>query len=171
MVLRKHELEARLREDHELVRSGVLRNEHPLDLTAGFANLMQACRRGDLATSQELIAAGVNLNAKDAFDYTLDAGRQAPRRCLDEVHPAGKESTPAHAYDEGRLRTASSGPRRGACRIPRGEVGSVHMANLWAVRTSVSGQASLCGHFELVRLLLESGKSPAQRSTDWWPRR
>ncbi|KAI1778952.1 hypothetical protein F4818DRAFT_402985 [Hypoxylon cercidicola] len=70
MVLRKHELEAKLRDELELVRSGVLRDENPLDLSEEFDELLQACRRGDLKRTQELISAGVNINGKDRFDYT-----------------------------------------------------------------------------------------------------
>ncbi|KAI5921171.1 BTB/POZ domain-containing protein [Camillea tinctor] len=70
MVLRKHELEAKLKDDLELVQSGVLRDENPLDLSAEFNELLEACRRGDLRHTQELISAGVNLNGKDRFDYT-----------------------------------------------------------------------------------------------------
>ncbi|KAI0010432.1 hypothetical protein F4779DRAFT_577520 [Xylariaceae sp. FL0662B] len=70
MVLRKHELEKKLKDDLELVNSGVLREENPLDLSNEFNELLEACRRGDLKRTQELISAGVNLNGKDSFDYT-----------------------------------------------------------------------------------------------------
>lgn len=70
MVLRKHELEAKLKDDMELVKSGVLRDDNPLDLSNEFNELLQACRRGDLKRTQELISAGVNINGKDEFDYT-----------------------------------------------------------------------------------------------------
>lgn len=70
MVLRKFELEAKLKDDHQLIRSGVLRNDHPLDSSKEFHDFLQACRRGDLKRCQELISAGVNINAKDQFDYT-----------------------------------------------------------------------------------------------------
>ncbi|KAI0113874.1 hypothetical protein F4776DRAFT_639328 [Hypoxylon sp. NC0597] len=70
MVLRKHELEAKLKDDLELVRSGVLRDENPLDLSKEFNELLESCRRGDLKRTQELISAGVNINGKDKFDYT-----------------------------------------------------------------------------------------------------
>ncbi|KAI1077869.1 hypothetical protein F5B20DRAFT_550612 [Whalleya microplaca] len=70
MVLRKHELETKLKDDLELVKSGVLREENPLDLSSEFNELLEACRRGDLKRTQELISAGVNLNGKDSFDYT-----------------------------------------------------------------------------------------------------
>lgn len=70
MVLPKHELEVKLKDDLELVRSGVLREENPLDTSEDFNELLQACRRGDLKRVQELISEGVNLNGKDRFDYT-----------------------------------------------------------------------------------------------------
>ncbi|KAI0385053.1 hypothetical protein F5Y04DRAFT_246749 [Hypomontagnella monticulosa] len=70
MVLRKFELEAKLKDDLELVRSGVLRDENPLDLSKEFNELLEACRRGDLKRTQELVSAGVNINGKDKFDYT-----------------------------------------------------------------------------------------------------
>lgn len=70
MVLRKHELEAKLKDDLELVRSGVLRDDNPLDLSEEFNELLGACRQGNLKRVQELISAGVNLNGKDRFDYT-----------------------------------------------------------------------------------------------------
>ncbi|RWA04092.1 hypothetical protein EKO27_g11015 [Xylaria grammica] len=70
MVIRKHELEAKLKHDLELVQSGVLRDENPLDSSEEFNELLEACRRGDLKRTQELISAGVNLNGKDKFDYT-----------------------------------------------------------------------------------------------------
>ncbi|KAK7974016.1 hypothetical protein PG989_015864 [Apiospora arundinis] len=70
MVLRKHELEAKLKDDMQLVKSGVLRDDNPLDDSDGFKELLLACRRGDLKRTQELISAGVNINGKDKFDYT-----------------------------------------------------------------------------------------------------
>jgi len=70
MVLRKDQLEAKLKDDNLLIRSGVLRNEHPLDTSASFAEFLMACRKGDLKHCQELINAGVNINGKDQYDYT-----------------------------------------------------------------------------------------------------
>ncbi|KAK3363367.1 hypothetical protein B0T25DRAFT_527158 [Lasiosphaeria hispida] len=70
MVLRKFELETKLKDDHQLISSGVLRNEHPLDVSTEFLDFLEACRRGDLKRCQELISAGVNINGKDQFDYT-----------------------------------------------------------------------------------------------------
>lgn len=70
MVVPKHELEAKLREENSLVRSGLLREENPLDLSGAFNDFLEACRRGDLKTCQELLSSGVNINGRDAFDYT-----------------------------------------------------------------------------------------------------
>ncbi|KAF3004464.1 hypothetical protein E8E14_004509 [Neopestalotiopsis sp. 37M] len=70
MVLRKFELETKLKDDIALVKSGVLRDENPLDDTAEFKELLAACRQGDLKRTQELITSGVNINGKDNFDYT-----------------------------------------------------------------------------------------------------
>jgi ankyrin repeat and BTB/POZ domain-containing protein 1 len=70
MVLRKDELETKLKDDHRLIETGVLRNEHPLDTSQRFEEFLQACRRGDLKTCQEMISDGVNINGKDQFDYT-----------------------------------------------------------------------------------------------------
>ncbi|KAK3956288.1 hypothetical protein QBC32DRAFT_394804 [Pseudoneurospora amorphoporcata] len=70
MVLRKDQLELKLKDDEQLIRQGVLRNEHPLDDSPEFHEFIQACRRGDLKHCQELISGGVNINGKDKFDYT-----------------------------------------------------------------------------------------------------
>ena len=70
MVLRKYDLEAKLKDDHQLISSGVLRNEHPLDTSDDFRQFIHACRLGDLKRCQELISAGVQINGKDEFDYT-----------------------------------------------------------------------------------------------------
>jgi ankyrin repeat protein len=70
MAIGKFELEAKLKDDNQLIRTGVLRNEHPLESSDEFLDFLQACRRGDLKRCQELISAGVNINAKDQYDYT-----------------------------------------------------------------------------------------------------
>lgn len=70
MVLKKHELEGKLGEESLLIKSGVLRDENPLDTSAEFHDFLLACRRGDLKKCQELIGMGVNINGKDKFDYT-----------------------------------------------------------------------------------------------------
>ena len=69
-IYRKHELETQLKDDHQLISKGVLRNEHPLDTSQEFRDFIYACRLGDLKRCQEMISAGVSINAKDEFDYT-----------------------------------------------------------------------------------------------------
>lgn len=70
VVLKKHELEAKLKDEHQLIERGILRDENPLDQSDDFSNFLKACRKGDLKTCQELISNGVNINGKDHFDYT-----------------------------------------------------------------------------------------------------
>jgi hypothetical protein len=70
MVLRKDELEVQLKNEHQLIKDGVLKEDSPLDLSEDFSNLCGACRKGDLKACQELISSGVNINARDQFDYT-----------------------------------------------------------------------------------------------------
>ncbi|KAG8422086.1 hypothetical protein J3459_010672 [Metarhizium acridum] len=70
MVLRKHELEGKLGEESAMIKSGVLRDENPLDQSDEFNEFLLACRHGDLRKCQELISQGVNINGKDRFDYT-----------------------------------------------------------------------------------------------------
>ncbi|KAL8942121.1 MAG: hypothetical protein Q9216_001846 [Gyalolechia sp. 2 TL-2023] len=100
-MLRKDQLEASLHEEKKLIEEGRLKEDNPLDLSAGFNRLCEACRRGDLKLCQEVITEGVNVNARDRFDY------------------------------------------------------SPLILNQIANRTF--GKASLCGHYEVVQLLLESG--------------
>ncbi|KUI73320.1 BTB/POZ domain-containing protein 3 [Cytospora mali] len=69
-VLKKYELEAKLKDEHKLIEQGILRDENPLDLTSDFSKFLDACRKGDLKTCQELISDGVNINGKDPYDYT-----------------------------------------------------------------------------------------------------
>ncbi|KAM4065579.1 BTB/POZ domain-containing protein [Hirsutella rhossiliensis] len=70
MVLRKHELEGKLGEERRMIKSGVLRDDNPLDQSPEFNDFLVACRHGDLRKCQELINLGVNINGKDSFDYT-----------------------------------------------------------------------------------------------------
>ncbi|KAK2593933.1 hypothetical protein QQS21_008340 [Conoideocrella luteorostrata] len=70
MVLRKHELEGKLGEESAMIKSGVLRDENPLDQSEEFDQFLVACRHGDLRKCQESISRGVNINGKDRFDYT-----------------------------------------------------------------------------------------------------
>jgi hypothetical protein len=66
MTLHKDKLEVPPKDEHQLIRDGVF----PLDLSKEFSDFCNACRRGDLKTCQELITTGVNINARDRFDYT-----------------------------------------------------------------------------------------------------
>ena len=70
MVLKKHEIESALHEEHKAVQQGQLREDNPLDQSEGFFEFCEACRRGDLKTCQEKLQDGVNINARDRFDYT-----------------------------------------------------------------------------------------------------
>lgn len=70
MVLHKHELERVLMRENKEISAGLLKEDNPLDFSEDFQILCEACRRGDLKTVHEKIAAGVNINAKDIFDYT-----------------------------------------------------------------------------------------------------
>ena len=70
MILRKDQLEASLHEEKKLIEEGRLKDENPLDTSENFRALCEACRRGDLKTCQEIIVRGVNINARDQFDYT-----------------------------------------------------------------------------------------------------
>ncbi|RFU30641.1 hypothetical protein B7463_g5689, partial [Scytalidium lignicola] len=70
MVIRKDELEVQLKDEHQLIRDGVLKDDSPLDTSKEFKNLCDACRIGDLKGCQEAIVTGVNINARDLFDYT-----------------------------------------------------------------------------------------------------
>lgn len=67
---RKDELEVTLRNERDLVRAGKLKEENPLDLSESFQELCEACRIGDLKVCQEKISEGVNINARDQYDYT-----------------------------------------------------------------------------------------------------
>ncbi|KAL8636945.1 MAG: hypothetical protein Q9228_005726, partial [Teloschistes exilis] len=69
-LLRKDQLEVSLREEKKLIEDGRLKEDNPLDLSEGFQKLCEACRRGDLKLCQETITAGVNINARDQFDYS-----------------------------------------------------------------------------------------------------
>ncbi|KAI0805145.1 BTB/POZ domain-containing protein [Xylaria sp. FL0064] len=50
--------------------SRLSRDKTLLDTSDDFNQLLEACRKGDLKRTQELISAGVNLNGMDKFDYT-----------------------------------------------------------------------------------------------------
>lgn len=70
MVLKKHEIEAALHAEAQAISAGKLKEDNPLDLSESFRIFCEACRRGDLKVCQEKITEGVNINARDKFDYT-----------------------------------------------------------------------------------------------------
>ncbi|KAH7075733.1 hypothetical protein BKA63DRAFT_512256 [Paraphoma chrysanthemicola] len=69
-VKKKYEIEAALANEAQAISSGQLKEENPLDLSEDFRAFCEACRRGDLKVCQEKISEGVNINARDKFDYT-----------------------------------------------------------------------------------------------------
>ncbi|KAH8717070.1 hypothetical protein GQ44DRAFT_688216 [Phaeosphaeriaceae sp. PMI808] len=69
-VKKKHEIEAALAMEAQAISAGQLKEENPLDLSEHFKAFCEACRRGDLKVCQEKISEGVNINARDKFDYT-----------------------------------------------------------------------------------------------------
>ncbi|KAI9642056.1 hypothetical protein NHQ30_009927 [Ciborinia camelliae] len=71
MVKRKDELEIQLKDEHQLIKEGLLRDESPLDTSPAFQELCIACRIGDVKRFQQAITTpGININARDPFDYT-----------------------------------------------------------------------------------------------------
>ena len=70
MNLMKYEIEKALHAEHQAIQEGNLKEDNPLDQSDGFRQLCEACRRGDLKTCQEKLQEGVNINARDRFDYT-----------------------------------------------------------------------------------------------------
>lgn len=69
-VLRKDQLEISLHNEKRLIKEGTIKDDNPLDLSEPFRDLCSACRRGDLKACQEKITEGVNVNARDLYDYT-----------------------------------------------------------------------------------------------------
>lgn len=69
-ILRKDQLELSLHEEKKLIENGRLKEDSPLDVSEDFDKLCDACRKGDLKSCQEMITGGVNINARDRFDYT-----------------------------------------------------------------------------------------------------
>lgn len=69
-LLRKDQLELSLHKEKKLIEDGILKEDNPLDVTENFRKLCEGCRRGDLKICQEMITEGVNINARDPFDYT-----------------------------------------------------------------------------------------------------
>lgn len=70
VLLRKDQLELSLHKEKQLIEDGILKEDNPLDVTENFQKLCEGCRRGDLKVCQEMITEGVNINARDPFDYT-----------------------------------------------------------------------------------------------------
>lgn len=69
-ILRKDQLEISLHNENKLIKEGAIKDDNPLDLSEPFRELCNACRKGDLKICQEKITEGVNVNARDAYDYT-----------------------------------------------------------------------------------------------------
>ncbi|KAE8374886.1 hypothetical protein BDV26DRAFT_31668 [Aspergillus bertholletiae] len=69
-VLRKDQLEISLHNEKKLIKEGAIKDDNPLDLSDPFRELCAACRKGDLKVCQEKISEGVNINARDPYDYT-----------------------------------------------------------------------------------------------------
>lgn len=69
-ILRKDQLEVSLHEEKKLIENGKLKEDSPLDVSESFDKLCEFCRKGDLKSCQEMIIEGVNINARDKFDYT-----------------------------------------------------------------------------------------------------
>lgn len=69
-LLRKDQLERSLHDEKRLIEEGILKEDNPLDLSENFRRLCEAARKGDLKVCQEMIQEGVNINAKDQYDYT-----------------------------------------------------------------------------------------------------
>ncbi|KAJ5787824.1 hypothetical protein N7457_002814 [Penicillium paradoxum] len=69
-VLRKDQLEISLVNEQKLIKEGTIKDDNPLDLSEPFRQLCNACRQGDLKVCQEKITEGVNVNARDPYDYT-----------------------------------------------------------------------------------------------------
>ncbi|KAF7195487.1 BTB/POZ domain-containing protein 3 [Pseudocercospora fuligena] len=69
-ILGKHQIEKALYDEKKEISAGRLKEENPLDTSDEFRKFCEACRRGDLKACQEAISMGININARDAYDYT-----------------------------------------------------------------------------------------------------
>ncbi|KXS99711.1 hypothetical protein AC578_9878 [Pseudocercospora eumusae] len=69
-ILGKHQIEKALYDEKKEISAGRLKEENPLDTSEEFRKFCEACRRGDLKACQEAISTGININARDAYDYT-----------------------------------------------------------------------------------------------------
>ncbi|KAJ8067279.1 hypothetical protein OCU04_004639 [Sclerotinia nivalis] len=71
MVKRKDELEIQLKDEHQLIKEGHLKDDSPLDTSPEFQELCLASRLGDVKRCRQAITTpGININARDLFDYT-----------------------------------------------------------------------------------------------------
>jgi ankyrin repeat/BTB/POZ domain-containing protein 1 len=66
----KHNIEKALAQEKQDIQAGRLKDENPLDKSHDFYLVCEAARRGDLRLAQEQITKGVNINARDEYDYT-----------------------------------------------------------------------------------------------------
>lgn len=66
----KHNIEKALAQEKQDIQAGRLKDENPLDKSPDFRLVCEAARRGDLRLAQEQITKGVNINARDEYDYT-----------------------------------------------------------------------------------------------------
>lgn len=88
-VLRKDQLELSLHNEKRLIKEGTIKDDNPLDLSEPFRQLCFACRKGDLKVCQEKITEGVNINARDPYDYTpliLVGQSRTPAEGVSAVH-------------------------------------------------------------------------------------
>jgi len=69
-TVNKFQIEKTLHEEKRDIAEGRLKEDNPLDITEDFRTFCEACRRGDLKVCQEKISEGVNINARDRYDYT-----------------------------------------------------------------------------------------------------
>jgi ankyrin repeat/BTB/POZ domain-containing protein 1 len=74
-IVPKQELELALVAEQKEIDAGFLKEDNPLDLSPGFRDLCDACRRGDLKVCHEKILEGhgVNVNGRDQVQ---DASRR-----------------------------------------------------------------------------------------------
>lgn len=70
MSVGKNTPERVIKDESKEIIEGRLKEENPLDSSELFRSFCEACRRGDLKTCQESIQQGVNINARDEYDYT-----------------------------------------------------------------------------------------------------
>jgi hypothetical protein len=117
-VKKKYELEAALATEAQAISAGQLKEENPLDLSDDFRLFCEACRRGDEKVCQEMISKGVNINARDKYDYTplilVSLGEDAMRHaaCADCCRPVCAATTRSYACCSRTVRSVSETPSR-----------------------------------------------------------